>query len=129
MKLLRALEKPLKRLGVERAACIVCLLAVTACYLGMQPGGDLMAQTRTRELPVYFIAGAKDPVGNNGKGVRKVVDLFKQYGMQNVQCKLYPYDRHEILNELDRYMVYEDVRNWLEEVIQNLRQKKEMDKQ
>ena len=53
MKLLRALEKPLKRLGVERAACIVCLLAVTACYLGMQPGGDLMAQTRTRELPVY----------------------------------------------------------------------------
>ena len=49
--------------------------------------------------------------------------------MQNVQCKLYPYDRHEILNELDRYMVYEDVRNWLEEVIQNLRQKKEMDKQ
>ena len=81
------------------------------------------------ELPVHFIAGAKDPVGNNGKGVRKVVDLFKQYGMQNVQCKLYPYDRHEILNELDRYMVYEDVRNWLEEVIQNLRQKKEMDKQ
>ena len=46
-----------------------------------------------------------------------------------MQCKLYPYDRHEILNELDRYMVYEDVRNWLEEVIQNLRQKKEMDKQ
>ena len=80
-------------------------------------------------LPIYFIAGAKDPVGNNGKGVRKVVDLFKQYGMQNVQCKLYPYDRHEILNELDRYMVYEDVRNWLEEVIQNSRQKKEMDKQ
>ena len=82
-----------------------------------------------RELPIYFIAGAKDPVGNNGKVVRKVVDLFKQYGMQKVQCKLYPYDRHEILNELDRYMVYEDVRNWLEEVIQNLRQKKEMDKQ
>lgn len=82
-----------------------------------------------RELPIYFIAGAKDPVGNNGKGVRKVVDLFKQHGMQKVQCKLYPYDRHEILNELDRYMVYEDVRNWLEEVIQNLRQKKEMDKQ
>ena len=39
MKLLRALTRPLKRFGLERCVSLLCLLAVSACYLGMQPGG------------------------------------------------------------------------------------------
>lgn len=69
-----------------------------------------------KDLPVYFIAGAEDPVGGSGKGVRKVVSLFEKTGMKHVECKLYPHDRHEILNELDRYTVYEDVWNWLQRI-------------
>lgn len=77
-----------------------------------------------KDLPVYFIAGAEDPVGASGKGVRRIVALFEKTGMKKVQCKLYPHDRHEILNELDRYTVYEDVLAWLETVIQAKENKK-----
>lgn len=67
-----------------------------------------------KNLPVFFIAGDKDPVGNFGKGVLRVEKMFRQIGMQNVECKLYPQDRHELLNELDKEKVYEDVVAWME---------------
>lgn len=66
-----------------------------------------------KQLPVFFIAGESDPVGEYGKGVRKVERLFRESGMQNVECRLYPEDRHELLNELDRERVYEDIWEWL----------------
>ena len=34
--------------------------------------------------------------------------------MEDVEIQLYKDDRHEILNELDRNNVYEDIRAWLE---------------
>lgn len=67
-----------------------------------------------KSLPMFFISGDKDPVGDMGKGVRKAFDTYKGIGMQEVSMKLYPEDRHEILNELDKGQVYEDVFQWLE---------------
>lgn len=66
-----------------------------------------------KHLPVFFIAGSEDPVGPYGKGVEKAAAEFKKAGMINVACKLYPDCRHEILNELNKQEVYEDVANWL----------------
>ncbi len=71
-----------------------------------------------RDLPVFFVAGMEDPVGNYGKGVKKVADGFLALGMRNVECKLYPEDRHEILNELDRENIYADIRHWMEKVLE-----------
>lgn len=72
-----------------------------------------------KDLPVFFVAGEEDPVGDFGKGVLKVVDMFKNIGMQNVKVKLYPTDRHEILNETDREQVYNDLYTWLTSYIEN----------
>lgn len=66
-----------------------------------------------KNLPVFFIAGERDPVGNFGLGVKKVAVSFRSAGMKSVECRLYPNDRHEILNELDRQMVHQDVWKWL----------------
>ena len=66
-----------------------------------------------KDLPVFFVAGEDDPVGDFGKGVLKVVDMFKKIGMKNVNVKLYPTDRHEILNETDYKQVYDDLHNWM----------------
>jgi len=66
-----------------------------------------------KHLPVFFIAGGEDPVGPYGKGVEKAVQAFKKAGMINVACKIYPQCRHEILNELNRQEVYEDVARWM----------------
>ena len=67
-----------------------------------------------KDLPVFFVSGEEDPVGAYGKGVITSYTKFKEAGMTDVNIKLYPGDRHEILNELDRQQVYEDLYTWLE---------------
>lgn len=67
-----------------------------------------------QDLPVLFISGEEDPVGGFGKGVRRVERMFREAGMKDVECRLYPEDRHELLNELDKEQVYEDVFQWME---------------
>lgn len=70
-----------------------------------------------KELPVLFVSGADDPVGDYGKGVNKACRSFMDVGMENVQMKLYSDDRHEILNETDRENIYEDIYLWILSVI------------
>ena len=66
-----------------------------------------------KNLPVIFLAGADDPVGNYGKAVEQVCESFKGLGMENVQMKLYQNDRHELLNEVDKEDVYGDIYRWI----------------
>ena len=66
-----------------------------------------------KDLPILFMAGEDDPVGNFGKGVKKTYDTFKEAGIKDVSIKLYPNDRHEILNETDKDIVYEDLYNFI----------------
>ena len=67
-----------------------------------------------KDLPILFVAGQDDSVGNFGKGVDKVAAQFKKLGMKDVTEKLYPQARHEILQEINRQEVYEDISRWLE---------------
>lgn len=67
----------------------------------------------SKTIPIYLISGAMDPVGNYGKGVLEVYQKLKEQGLHDVTLRLYPGDRHEILNELDRQQVYENISNWV----------------
>ena len=67
-----------------------------------------------KELPVYFISGDQDPVGDMGKGVQKAHECFKKAGIRDLSIKLYHGLRHEILNETGKQYVYRDVLDWLE---------------
>ena len=71
-----------------------------------------------KNLPLYMIAGVEDPVGDYGKGVEKIFQEYKACGIHDLERKLYETDRHEILNELDREKVYQDVKNWILKHIQ-----------
>ena len=71
-----------------------------------------------KNLPVLLTSGAEDPVGSYGLGVKKAFKLYKDAGIKDLQMKLYKGDRHEILNELDRQQVYEDLLAWFESKIQ-----------
>ncbi len=79
-------------------------------YITRQSNMDKM----DADLPVFFIAGDQDPVGDMGKGVRKAHDCFKKAGIRDLSIKLYHGLRHEILNEASRQYVYRDVLDWLE---------------
>ena len=64
-------------------------------------------------LPVYFIAGDRDPVGSSGKGVLKSCEEFRKAGLRQTEVRLWPGDRHEVLNEVNKAEVWADVLDWL----------------
>ncbi len=66
-----------------------------------------------KNLPIYIFSGDLDPVGKEGRGVKKVYNAYKYIGCNDVSLKLYPEGRHEMLNEINRYEVFEDVLNWI----------------
>ncbi|NLA25148.1 MAG: alpha/beta hydrolase, partial [Bacteroidales bacterium] len=66
-----------------------------------------------KDLPIFIVSGDDDPVGNYGKGVKKVFGLYEKAGLKNLEMKLYEGARHEILNETNREEVYADILNWL----------------
>ncbi len=73
-------------------------------------------QKMPQELPVFFIAGEKDPAGDYGAGVKKIYEAFvNELGMEAVTLKLYAEDRHEILNESDKEQIFEDIYSWIVE--------------
>ena len=74
--------------------------------------GPSWAARVPKALPVFVIAGDKDPVGANGKGPTQVYQWLKDAGL-DVRLKLYPGMRHEILNEAGKAEVYEDVLQFL----------------
>lgn len=100
----------------ERSSFIFTLNAYHAMFSGIDRLYDKNLLDRMpKDLPVFFVAGEEDPVGDFGKGVRQAVQMCRDAGVQRVDLKLYPKDRHEILNELDRQQVYEDLLCWMEE--------------
>lgn len=88
--------------------------------LGSVSAGSWAAQM-PKDLPLLLTAGEEDPVGAYGKGVRKVYEQLCAAGVENVELKLYPGDRHEILNELDRETVYADLLAYMERLIEQKR--------
>lgn len=70
-----------------------------------------------KDLPVFFVAGGDDPVGNYGKGVRKCAAAFQKAGMRQVSVRIYPLCRHEILNEINREEIFGDILNWINESV------------
>ncbi len=71
----------------------------------------------SKTLPCLFIAGDKDPVGNNGKGVSEVAEMFRKAGIKDVELRLYADARHEVLNETNRSEVYADVLSFVNRII------------
>ena len=67
-----------------------------------------------RNTPILFLSGAEDPVGDMGKGVRRAYRSFCRSGVRDVEMKLYPGARHEILNEAQGETVCADICRWLE---------------
>ena len=64
--------------------------------------------------PVLLFAGAQDPVGDCGRGVRRVYARYSA-GHADVQLRLYPEGRHEMLHELNYEEVYADIAAWLQQ--------------
>ena len=61
-----------------------------------------------KDLKIFLIAGDQDPVGDYGKNVVSLTELYKKHGI-DAACKIYPEARHELHNETNRSEVDQDV--------------------
>ena len=70
-----------------------------------------------KELPMYVISGAKDPVGANCRQVEAMLKAFDDAGLRRHEHKFYPEARHEVFNETNRDEVTRDLVTWLDCVL------------
>lgn len=75
---------------------------------------EMAGHARTN-APILIISGDNDPVGDNGKGVRKVYERLHKAGVDRLEMVLYEGARHEILHEINRQEVFEDLYEWIAE--------------
>lgn len=66
------------------------------------------------DLPIYLVSGELDPVGEYSKGIRDIYQKLLASDHKKVTIKLYPNDRHEVLNETDKDKVMKDLTDWAE---------------
>jgi alpha-beta hydrolase superfamily lysophospholipase len=75
-------------------------------------GEDEHVDKIPRTLPIHIIAGTHDPVGEDAKGVERLLTLYRDKGLA-VSSKFYDEARHELVNESNRDCVTEDLIAWL----------------
>jgi len=66
-----------------------------------------------KDLPVLVISGEKDPVGGNTQAIIALMKRYKACGIKDLYHKFYPNARHELLNEINRDEVQQEVLAWL----------------
>lgn len=70
-------------------------------------------QVNNPDLKILFIAGEADPVIVNKSAWLNSMTFLREIGYNNIDYLLYPNDRHEVLNEVNREEVYKDLLKFL----------------
>jgi len=72
-----------------------------------------------QKLPIYIMSGADDPVGSYTKSVKKLYEMYEDVNIKDIELMLYPGGRHEMLNEINREEVFNNILEWLNKHILN----------
>jgi alpha-beta hydrolase superfamily lysophospholipase len=107
-------------------AMVDAYLADPLCGFGIDAGSarDMFAGARRladpaevarmpRYLPLYIAVGAKDPVNADLALLWPLVDRYRDAGLCDVTIRVYEDARHEVLNEINRRQVIDDLQGWL----------------
>jgi alpha-beta hydrolase superfamily lysophospholipase len=65
------------------------------------------------KLKILLASGTEDPLSNKGKDIEKIAQMYRKNGLEDVKVKLYQGARHEILNEINKEEVQNDLINFL----------------
>jgi alpha-beta hydrolase superfamily lysophospholipase len=65
------------------------------------------------DLPVMFLSGEDDSCMGGPAGLDKAVCALKEAGYRNVGIMTYPAMRHEILNEIGKERVWQDILSFI----------------
>ena len=67
----------------------------------------------SKDERILIVSGIDDPVGANSKGPKALSDMYKKYGINDVNIILYDHMRHEILNEDEKEKVVDDIKKFI----------------
>lgn len=70
-----------------------------------------------KDLPIYIVAGDKDPVNHHLEWLRPLGERYRAAGITKVVEKFYPDGRHEMLNEINRAEVMNEILAWLRRTV------------
>ena len=70
-----------------------------------------------KALPIYVFVGDKDPINQDLTLLKPLVDRYVAAGIEDLEVKIYPGGRHEMLNETNRAEVVADLLAWLKRVV------------
>jgi alpha-beta hydrolase superfamily lysophospholipase len=70
-----------------------------------------------KTLPLYLIAGGRDPVSGNTRQLGPWMAEYQAAGLLSLAHKFYPGARHELFNEANRDEVTADLIGWLDKVV------------
>ena len=82
----------------------------------MCANSDCVIENTPTDLPMLFMSGSMDPVGEYGAGVRAACMRYLEHGCM-VNIHIYPEARHEMLFELNRDDVMEDILDFIKDHI------------
>ncbi len=70
-----------------------------------------------KDLPIYVIAGGRDPVSGNTRQLEAWLEDYRRDGFTKLEHKFYPEARHELFNEINRDEVTRELIDWLNRTI------------
>lgn len=94
------------------------LLYETAYYM-LRTSQLKYMKVLNKSMPILIVSGYDDPLGDYGKGILKLVNIYRKAGLKNVKVNLYHHKRHEVLFEKDYENIWEDLFNWLNQFNNN----------
>lgn len=65
------------------------------------------------DVDIFVIVGEHDAVSNNAKRAHELIKRYNRYDHYKIHLKVYKRMRHEILNEIGKEAVYQDVVDYL----------------
>lgn len=94
------------------------VIGTTGFFHNLFEAVKISQQTETyqnvpKRLPILLLSGSDDPVGHFGKDIPKIALAFEKAGVEDVTYKIYENARHELVNELCKEIVFQDVINWM----------------
>jgi len=68
-------------------------------------------------LPMYVLAGDKDPLNDGLTLLKPLVERYREAGVRDITTDYYKDGRHEMLNETNRAEVVANLANWIDRIV------------
>lgn len=96
-------------------------MSVAFCYYllkGARRAGKVKNLKKLQpETPIGIFSGSMDTIGGYGKSIKKLKDTYQKYGINHLEYKLYNGARHEVLNEINRGEVMNDILKFYDDCV------------